>query len=113
MAQRFFNTDNESEAICLALQQEPITLDALNSFSKVHSAEAVDKAFFLVALPDNLLEEIGRLIEVLTDKDIKASISDHIKYCRNLESELSKMDDDFINETNSILVLLQAAQPNE
>lgn len=111
LAKAFFKTDNESEAISLALQQDIITLDALTALANVHKADDVDKAFFLVSLDDNLLKEIGRLIQVFTDKKIEES--DHITYCRDLEKALRDMDDTFIGQTNSLLGVLQAAQRSE
>lgn len=111
LAGKLFETEDEAEALATALVQQVITLDALKSLESVHKATDVDKAFFLVALPDELLQEIGRLVKVFTDKEVK--FTDHIQYCRNLEIELRKMNDDFIAETNAILELLTAAQPQK
>ena len=111
LAGKLFETEDEAEALATALVQQVITLDAMKSLESVHKATDVDKAFFLVALPDELLQEIGRLVKIFTDKEVK--VTDHIQYCRNLEIELRKMNDDFIAETNSILELLTAAQPKK
>lgn len=103
--------NDEAETIAQALQQSILTLNALTALESVHEASESDGAFFLVSLDDELLLEIGRLIKVFMDVDVE--YTDHISYCRSLEAEMRKMDDEFIQQTNTILELLDAAQPKE
>ena len=108
---KLFETKDESKILALSLNQDLILTDAFKSLGNVHKASEVDKAFYLVSLPDNILNKIGDLVRIFMGKDIKNT--DHIKYCRELEAQLRTMDDKFISRTNSILKLLQAGQKKE
>lgn len=111
MAETFFNTKNSNEVLSEALAQNPITLDAFQGILDVDKAESVDKAFYLVDLQDDLLQEIGRVLEVLDDTTL--TFETHNQYCRVLESNISDKDAAFMESLRSFLELLNEAQPKE
>lgn len=111
IAETFFNTKDVNEVLSEALSQNPITLDAFQSILDVDKAEGVDKAFLLVDLQDDLLQEIGRVLSILDDDDLP--FESHNQYCRVLETNISSKDASFMESVKSFLELLNEAQPRE
>ena len=92
----FLSEANESNLILRVLNEPTKTRKALVALVKAQAAEQVERAFFLVALDDELLRDMGEIM-INYEKatlDLSKISSSRIEYCRELEHSINLLTDE-------------------
>ena len=92
----FLSEANESNLILRVLNEPTKTRKALVALVKAQAAEQVERAFFLVALDDDLLRDMGEIM-INYEKatlDLSKISSSRIEYCRELEHSINLLTDE-------------------
>ena len=92
----FLSEANESNLILRVLNEPTKTRKALVALVKAQAAEQVERAFFLVALDDDLLRDMGEIM-INYEKatlDLSKISSSRIEYCRELEHSINSLTDE-------------------
>ena len=92
----FLSEANESNLILRVLNEPTKTRKALVALVKAQTAEQVERAFFLVALDDELLRDMGEIM-INYEKatlDLSKISSSRIEYCRELEHSINLLTDE-------------------
>ena len=90
----FMSEADEYELISKILNAPMATRKALVALVEAQSKSQVDRAFFLVGLENELLQDIGKVLEQVADHSFDTPAENKIEYCRRLESTISSLGKD-------------------
>ena len=101
---KFVNETDENAIILKILNEKIETRKALVALVKAQEAEQVDRAFFLVALDNKLLHDMGSIMKTYDDSELDLSKinSSRIEYCRDLEFAINNLTVDMKHKLNLI-----------
>lgn len=112
--QQFTDTADEREIIFKIINEDNSTRKALVALVRSQEAEPVDRAFFLVALENKLLHDMGSVINKYDNAEIDLSSlnSNRIEYCRELEFAINSLSDEKKDKLGAIQELYTAPISN-
>jgi len=98
-------TGDESRIAIKAINADPMLSITMKNFREAKESEAVDRAFYVISLPDNHLFSLGNMASAFTNEYIDESLG-KIEYARKLVDAIAKLDNNavkYITSTESVL----------
>lgn len=98
-------TGDESRIAIKAINADPMLSITMKNFREAKESEAVERAFYVISLPENNLYSLGNMASAFTNEYIEESL-DKIEYARKLVDAIAKLDNNavkYITSTESVL----------
>lgn len=107
--QAFFSEEDENRIVTRVLNETNKTREALMAVVSAQKATQVERAFFLVSLNDELLENMGKLMSqyMKAELNIDEVTTKKIDYCRSLEKVINSMSEEQRSHLTSLQSLLE------
>lgn len=103
--------EEEPAFIVAAINADPMLAKAMTALKEAKELEPVDRAFYVIELPENLIYYLGNLVAVFTEEELDRKQTRSL-YTRSLVRSIEKLDGKAMNYVNSTAAVLEAARPN-
>lgn len=102
--------DFEPDFIVAVLNADPTLGRAMTALKEAKELEPVDRAFYVIELPENLIYYLGNLISVFTEEAIDRK-QPRGQYSKALVRSIEKLDGKSMNYVHATASVLEAAAP--
>lgn len=102
--------DFEPDFIVAVLNADPTLGRAMTALKEAKALEPVDRAFYVIELPENLIYYLGNLISVFTEEVIDRKQT-RGQYSKALVRSIEKLDGKSMNYVHATASVLEAAAP--
>lgn len=96
-----------------AINVDEMLTPTLSALTQAKELDAVNRAFFIMGLDNDLLENVGGLVEVLSGMEINKDIKDKIGYSREIVSLVEELAPEaiaYVEATESIISVVKRNQ---
>lgn len=103
--------EDEPAFIVAVLNADPMLARAMSALKEAKDLEAVDRAFYVIELAENLIYYLGNLVAVFTEEELDRKQSRSL-YTKSLVRSVEKLDAKSMNYVQATASVLEAARPN-
>lgn len=102
---KYFAEKNDNKLLAAILNEPVPKRKAFIAIVNAQGASDVDRAFFLMSLDDNLLDEIGQVLIKYNQSEVDLELikSNKIEYCRSIEKTISSLGPENERHLNALL----------
>lgn len=101
-------TDDAATIAIRAINADELTFSTMAALKTAKSHEPVDRAFYILGLPEDVRTSLGQLCSAFSGTELKGG--DTLAFSRELVTEIEKLDSDAIGFVSATEAVLRAAK---